>query len=482
MHFLCGRCVFFSDNRPQKRSTEMKYTEMLELYKQDGLSAEEKERLAEEIERQRAIGAYLAAEEGTGADADAKRSAREAKERKGFIKLIRSRVRRSLFVFSVFLIMIIVFLSAGTVWLLYQMPKWEDEKYYDPIGEERQQQLEKDMMYYSALFMPDKKWNELKVEERGWGNYSVTLNEFLPDEFIYGDKMEKGDAYRAVAVSGEIRKGALDIFGSDVFTRRASYPFREGAADVRNESRLKFYDRPVDKTFYLKSVERTIASINDDEIYDCYITFDKPYAFDEAIDIICRKTLGYRGSYEADSLWLAVCRKTDNIYEASTAMGVFVYDDSLRRYDSPIMNTLYDDISRVNLDTYEQNKQQYDSDRAQSLEELQSYLPKAIRYVAAQKDFLMMLGCTDIVPYKRVDAEGVLENGSPASGIAYSYEYSADIRYEHEAAYLNSFADSLEQNGIYTYGCRFGAASGKYLKELLKDTSSVGYVSLEKIG
>ena len=461
----------------------MKYKEMLELYKQGSLSDDEKGRLEEDIERQKAIGEYINEESKPDAGAEAKHSSREAKERKEFIKLIRSKVLRSLFVFSVVLVMMIVLLSAGVVWLLYQMPKWEDENYYDPIGADgTSQQLEKDMMYYSALFMPDKKWNELKVTERGWGNYALTLNEFMPDEFIYGDSLEKGEAYRAVSVSGEIRKGALDIFGSDVFKRRSSYPFREGAADVKNESRLKFYDKPLDKTFYLKSTEKTVASINDEEIYDCYITFDKPYAFDEAVDLICRSTLGYRGTYKADSLWLAVCRKTDNIYEASTAMGVFVYDDSLRRYDSPIMNTLYDDISRVNLDTYEQNKQQYDSDRAQSLEEVKNYLPKAIRYVAAQKDFLEMMGCTDIVPYKRVEDEGTLENGSPAGGVAYSYEYSADIRYDHEAAYLNSFADSLEQNGIYTYGCRFGAASGKYLKELLKDNHSMVYVSVEKIG
>ena len=84
------------------------------------------------------------------------------------------------------------------------------------------------------MFMPDKKWNELRVTERGWGNYSFSVNEFLPDELIYGNNMEKGDAYRAVSVSGEVKKGALNTFGSDVFSRRASYPFREGAADVKN--------------------------------------------------------------------------------------------------------------------------------------------------------------------------------------------------------------------------------------------------------
>ena len=200
------------------------------------------------------------------------------------------------------------------------------------------------------------------------------------------------------------------------------------------------------------------------------------------IDLICQQGLGYTGTYEADSLWLAVCRKTGDIYEASAAMGVFVYDDSLRRYDDPKMNTLYDDISRVNLDSYEKNRQQYDEDRAQAIEAVKSYLPKAIRYIAGQKEFLMMLGCTDLVPYKRVGQEGTLENGSPAGGIAYSYEYAVETRYEHEAAYLNSFADSLEQNGIYLYGCRFGAASGRYLKELLKNNSHIGYISVERIG
>ncbi len=458
----------------------MKYTEMLELYKQGGLDAVQKDRIEEDIERQKAIGAYIGETEKQSNDE--KHSTREAKESKEFIKLIRSRTRRSMITFSIVMLMLIALLGAGTVWLLYQMPKWENENYYDPIGEGQQLQLEKDMMYYSAMFMPDKKWNELRVTERGWGNYSFSVNEFLPDELIYGNNMEKGDAYRAVSVSGEVKKGALNTFGSDVFSRRASYPFREGAADVKNESRLKFYDKTLDKTYYFKNTERTISSINDEEIYDCYITFDKPYVIEEMIDLICQQGLGYTGTYEADSLWLAVCRKTGDIYEASAAMGVFVYDDSLRRYDDPMMNTLYDDISRVNLDTYEKNRQQYDEDRAQAIEAVKSYLPKAIRYIAGQKEFLMMLGCTDLVPYKRVGQEGTLENGSPAGGIAYSYEYAVETRYEHEAAYLNSFADSLEQNGIYSYGCRFGAASGRYLKELLKNNSHIGYISVERIG
>ena len=123
----------------------MKYTEMLELYKQGGLDAVQKDRIEEDIERQKAIGAYIGETEKQSNDE--KHSTREAKESKEFIKLIRSRTRRSMITFSIVMLMLIALLGAGTVWLLYQMPKWENENYYDPIGEGQQLQLEKDMMY-----------------------------------------------------------------------------------------------------------------------------------------------------------------------------------------------------------------------------------------------------------------------------------------------------------------------------------------------
>ncbi len=461
----------------------MSYTEKSEPYKEGKPEGEEMSITSDDTERRKAAGSDTGKSVRSTGETEAKHSAHEAKEREKFIKLIRSGVRRSLLKFSIVLVMFLILIGAGVVWLLYEMPKWESEKYYDPIGSGRQAQFEKDMMYYSSLFMPDKKWNELKLTERGRGNYTFTVNQFLPDEFAFGDDMETGDAYRVVSVSGDIRKGALSTSDSGVFSRRASYPFRPGAADVKNESKLKFYDKTLDMTYYSKEIEKAAEEIKDYEVYDCYITFDKPYSFEEGLDMIYKESAGYTRKYKADSLWLAVCRKNGNVYEASTAMGMFVYDETVEHYDSPVMNNLYEEITKVNTKSYEENKEQYDSDRQECMKEVRDYLPKAIRYLAdsSNKDFMMLFGATELVPYKRVGS-GYLENGSPANGIAYSYEYDAQTRYAHEAAYLNDFADSLEKDGIYTYGCRFGAATGKFLRELLKDPSFVSYVSLERIG
>ena len=95
---------------------------------------------------------------------------------------------------------------------------------------------------------------------------------------------------------------------------------------------------------------------------------------------------------------------------------------------------------------------------------------------------MKLMGCNDIKPYKRVsNSDDYLEDGSPAEGIEYIEDASdTDERYECEAAYLKRFADNIEKNGIFTYGCCCEGVSGKMIKNLAKDPH-ISYIYIEQM-
>lgn len=64
----------------------------------------------------------------------------------------------------------------------------------------------------------------------------------------------------------------------------------------------------------------------------------------------------------------------------------------------------------------------------------------------------------------------------------YRNYYSADIdeRCECEAAYLTRFADNIEKNGIFTYGCYCEGVRGNMIQNLAKDTH-ISYIYVEQV-
>lgn len=490
----------------------MKYSEMVELYKKDKLSGEDKEQVEKDIERHEAISNYLYKNEAipgpdekgeTGADAAVLEISSEEEAKKETEKIIKQIKRRFLSGFVRFgiVLLALVIIAVGVVaWAVPHFNNVEKSRCYSALGSKNSPDFGSDVRLYDNLFAPDKKWDDIKLTDLGGGNYGLSVNSLVPDVFSMYRTTNidfNSGYYKEQSVSGKISKGVLEMYGENVFSPRASYPFYPLYAGVCNESRLR-YGAPVsaDKEKLAEAEKNKAASaanITDKGVYNIYVTFDNVYTTEDAAVMFDKAASdGYRESYYMMTLWFAACQKIAeaNIYEASTALGFFAANNSINIYlsDFELKSLYYSIINAVEKEGESEDAKKIrainDSEgvKKSSLNLLNKYFPSVIRRLAENKDFMKLMGCNDIKPYKRVsNSDDYLEDGSPAEGIEYIEDASdTDERYECEAAYLKRFADNIEKNGIFTYGCCCEGVSGKMIKNLAKDPH-ISYIYIEQM-
>ncbi len=402
----------------------------------------------------------------------------EKKEISETEKIIRRRnnLHDTIKGFAVLILVLAVLFAGIRIWLV---PGWEKSRYYDPTS--NSPSFSKSAYCYTSLFAPDKKWYSLRVEDLGSGNYSFKVINKKPDfnsmsRVSTNDYWNAEDCYKNDYVTGKITKGELEMNGENVFAPRTSYPFYPYYAGVVNESRLLFPEKKTKSMEEMKKeTESYIAQVNDAGVYNVYVTFDKVYPWTEAATFLDDATKkDGESSFEMMYLWLAVCQKmgSEDVYEASTTMGVNIY------------NAVYDYKERnYNL------SQEYDFD-----------LSERIKTVADSEDFMKMMGCSEINSFYRISDTKELfgENEpqgnssvtkSPLSGMHKTFEditylstpHDIDARYKCEKKYLTRFAENIKKNGIYTYGCYYELVRGDTIKALAKD-SHVSYIYVEQIG
>lgn len=478
----------------------MKYTEMIALYKEGKLDDEKKKEIQDDIERHEAISDYLYENEqipsvldvegGTEdnnekevpSDEERKKTEEQARqETEKIIKQIKKRFRRAFIRFGILLLALVLIVAAVFEWVI---PNWQKSRYYDPIGTipehtlDHPLKLEKEMQIYTNLFAPDKTWDNIDVTDLGSGNYNINVRALYPDSFslVRQTNLDFGrDYYKQKIISGKISQGVLELNGENVFTPRTSYPFYPALAGVSNESRVKFYGSKGDRPTSVEKDVSSVASVNNSGVYNVYITFDKVYGDEEAIKLLFHATEN-DSAYGSGmmSMWFAACQKVGGTYEASTTLGFFVNCRSYSRYYNYAgieLDGLYNVFSSE--DTYYQNILRGEIDKVFS---------DSLRYIADTEDFTKMNGCNEILPYQRkTDSEKYFEDGYPEDGIEYPENTDLDTRYECLSAYLNRFADNVENNGVYVYGCYYEGIRGETIKELAKD-SHISYLYIENVG
>ena len=257
----------------------MKYSEMIEKYKNAELDPEQAEKIEQDIERHEAISDYLAEREdipelsGLMDEQEAGETS-EADESKAFAKKVRKQIRRAFLKAGLItgaLILAIVFFC------MYALPTIIERSYYDPtetagyvkdddgniLTQSPTDRLSLDISVYSELFLPGKLRQSASASSMGYGNYSVCIYQNFSPTGVFRD------------TAGMIQKGKLTLYDPNILKLPVMNCFDTVRADLQG-IRVSFEGLD-------ESVEDMTSGMQDGDKRLVYVTFDSPMSYDELV-------------------------------------------------------------------------------------------------------------------------------------------------------------------------------------------------------
>lgn len=276
----------------------MKYHELIELYKKKELSEEEMHRVEKDIERQEAISEYLfdrdeaenEAIRGLGGD-DREMRGEEADSEKAadpdlripdseeFTRRVNRSIRRAFIKMGtvvgavvLVVVLLVIFVLPEAVSLFYYDPGKTAGK--DEYGTTNQMSL--DMAVYSELMLPGYYRTEVQVEDRGYGDYDILIQQTLSFTGRFNN------------VAGRVEKGKLNLYDPGQLqlpTGNAFGWFQMSPQDGKSLSRLieensgHFFGAAGDRE---QSTE-TLNALDDNARYLAYVTLDNLMPYEDYI-------------------------------------------------------------------------------------------------------------------------------------------------------------------------------------------------------
>ena len=291
----------------------MKYHELLELYKKKELSGEQQEMVEQDIERHEAISEYLFEKEEEDILQDSGKLPEESairfieKEKNAaddFTKRVNRAVRRAFLklgaaVCAVTLVVVLL--------VLFVLPHVVSSFYYDPgriVGESSYggttNQMSLDLAVYTELALPGTYRDDVQVEDRGYGNYDIT---------IYQSVSRSGEFHH---VAGRVEKNTLRLYDPNLFNISASNVFGWFQMNMDYDGTLtQLAENSQGDLFYTpESNEQSAEYLNlldDNKYYLAYVTLDRILSYDDFI----RFTENY--SEQAADIW-CVPRTAEDSY------------------------------------------------------------------------------------------------------------------------------------------------------------------------
>lgn len=295
----------------------MRYRELLELYRKKELGEQEREMVEQEIEKHEAISEYLFEREESdtlnfGADASQSESAEPGQKREEggggdeFTKRVNRAIRRAFLrmgaaVCAVTLVIVLL--------ILFVLPGVVSQFYYDPgkiVGQDSYggttNQMSLDMAVYTELALPGTYRNNVQVEDRGYGNYDIS---------IYQNVSRTG---RFQNTAGQIQKGELRLYDINQFSLPVSNAFGWFQMDMDQEETLTVQIADAQGQFFGASGDRKLClenlnALDDSRFYLAYVTLDRilPYEeflefaeaqSDSIMDVWCAPRTMAEGSYQ----------------------------------------------------------------------------------------------------------------------------------------------------------------------------------------
>lgn len=246
----------------------MNYQELLKKYEQGQLPPEEAARVAQEVDRQEAIGDYLFGkqmEDGKPPEVDGAHPSLDEAEQ--FTSSVRHAVRK-------------VFVRAGlitgaaavaiTLFLLYALSPLLIAANYNP-GEklgEHTNRLSLDWGVFSEMTLPENIREFAVVRDLGYGTYSFVLPEILPTAQLKQD------------YAGRFTRGALELYTPAALRGAPASLF----ADYWTDSSRPISQQDGGEGFHAIGRRPALARLQElpEETYKAYVSFELPVTLAEA--------------------------------------------------------------------------------------------------------------------------------------------------------------------------------------------------------
>ena len=393
----------------------MKYHELLELYKKKELGEEQREMVERDLERHEAISEYLfekeeadilqgSAEMAKGSERQSAGKGKNAED--DFTKRVNRAIRRAFLkmgaaVCAVTLIVVLL--------ILFVLPNIVSNFYYDPgriVSENNYggttNQMSLDLAVYTELALPGTYRDNVQVEDRGYGNYNIT---------IYQSVSRSGEFHH---VAGRIEKNNLRLYDINLFNISSGNSFGWFQMNMdRKDTLTEQVEKGVGSFAYTpESKEQSakyLEELDDNKLYLAYVTLDKILSYDDFI----RFTEKY--SEQMSDIWCVPRTAVDSHMPIGRPANLGFYiqleQSSMREWDREKYPDLilwaFDDMS--------------DWDEAEEKIKDEAYAAEhfavMLDYMSEQDKFLRMMGEQAAETYAEA-ADYIRENGLQIYGFA----------------------------------------------------------------
>lgn len=378
----------------------MKYSEMIEKYRNAELDPEQAERVEQDIERHEAISDYLAEREDIpelsglmNEPSDGECAA--ADESKAFAKKVRRQIRRAFLKAGLItgaLILAIVFFC------MYALPGIIERSYYDPtetagylreddgsvITQSPTNRLSLDISVYSELFLPGKLRQSASSSSMGYGNYSVCIYQNFSPTGVFRD------------TAGMIQKGRLTLYDPNILKLPVMNCFDTVKAGLQG-IRVSFEGLE-------ESVEEMTSGMQDGDKRLVYVTFDSPMSYDELVAWCTENGVSPE--------WCAVC--TGDEIKTPIFYGVRLSTNSIFQG--------FDEEKYPHLSIYSLARERKPSEDFVSEALMREHIVSLLSYCADNPDGMKLFYSAgelgDLLDGCRRSADYIRENGFSVYGIA----------------------------------------------------------------
>ncbi len=262
----------------------MKYHELLELYRKKELGEEERAMVEQDIERHEAISEYLFEKEETeglgftGEILSGEGNPGETGRRTSadeFTRRVNRAVRRAFLKMGA---AVCALTLTAVLLILFVLPRAVAGFYYNPgktAGEGSYtvtNQMSLDLAVYTELAMPASYRDQVLAEDRGYGNYDITIYQSVSRNQVLSN------------VAGRIEQGTLRLYDINQLKLPVSNIFGWFQMDLDQEGTLTAQAEHSQNSFYAAGdraqQEEELMGLEENKTYLAYVTLDQLMDYD----------------------------------------------------------------------------------------------------------------------------------------------------------------------------------------------------------
>ncbi len=372
----------------------MTYRELLNLYKEGKLEEEKQKQVERDIERQDAISEYLFDREEC-AEPELFEMPQKDEEEDEFVRKIQDSIRKTFLKMGA---IVGVSVLGIVLFVLFLLPQMVSLFYYDPgkiasksLSGNTINQMSMDMGVYTELMLPGYLRDNVSVEEKGYGNYDISIwqNVSMTDSFTN--------------VAGKVERGKLTLYDINALKPMIGNEFdwfqredpngslreldkkeakeMQEMAEIDGEEEYVLTHGPITR----EGAKEKLQGLEENRYYLAYVTLDQMMDYNTFL-----KFIHYPDSYS--NVWCAV-RTNGDEREGFSPKNVGFYCNPARNYEISWDEEKYPNLfgmwkENETVEEYEQRvgKESFAKEHFVSL----------LNYMADQERFRKMMVTSDV--------------------------------------------------------------------------------------